>query len=159
MTSHNHRQEAPPEPASVHDRLLHALAAHGYSSTRPRRAVIDAIAGAPGYVSPADILASARQRYPRLGLVTVYRTLGILADIGLVRKVHLPDGCHSYALAEKTHGHHIICQACSKVVEFEGCDLSTVLDRVESDTGYVVTDHWLEMFGVCPACRAKEQNR
>jgi Fur family transcriptional regulator, ferric uptake regulator len=143
--------------ADVHERLLQSLAARGYSSTRPRRAIIDAIAGAPGYLSPADILAAAREVYPRLGSVTVYRTLDILVDAGLVRRVHLANGCHFYALAEKTHGHHIICQSCRQVVEFEGCDLSNILGRVESDTGYIVKGHWLEMFGLCPACRAKEQ--
>jgi Fe2+ or Zn2+ uptake regulation protein len=76
--------------------------------------------------------------------------------MGLVRKVHLADGCHSYALVEKTHGHHVICTSCQQLIEFEGCDLSAVLVSVERQTGFAVTDHWLEMFGLCPQCqRAK----
>lgn len=135
--------------------LLQAMAKAGYSTTQPRQAVIAVIANASGYLSPLQILATARQFYPPLGLVTVYRTLDILAHMGLVRKVHLSAGCHSYALTEKTHGHYIICQTCKQVVEFEGCDLGSVLAHVEGQTGYEVTGHWLELFGLCPACRAK----
>ena len=143
--------------ASEH--LLRALVDAGYSSTRPRQAVITVIANASGYLNPLQILECACRFYPHLGLVTVYRTLDILAEMGLVRKVHLADGCHSYALAEKAHGHHIICEACKQVVEFEGCDLSSVLATVERQTGYEVKQHWLELFGLCPACRQKVQKQ
>jgi Fe2+ or Zn2+ uptake regulation protein len=141
------------------DRLMAALVDAGYSNTRPRQAVIAVIANASGYLNPAQILREARAIYPQIGLVTVYRTLDVLADLGLVRKVHLADGCHSYALTEKTHGHHVICAACRQVVEFEGCDLSAVFRRVERQTGYVVQDHWLEIFGLCPACRQKQHTQ
>jgi Fe2+ or Zn2+ uptake regulation protein len=82
----------------------------------------------------------------------------VLAELGLVRKVHLLDGCHSFALAERPHGHHIICQRCQQVTEFEGCDLdlTALLQRVHGQTGYEVRDHWLELFGICPQCRQAE---
>lgn len=140
------------------DRLLRALAGAGYSNTRSRQAVIEVITSANGYLSPPQILEAARQVHPHLGLVTVYRTLNILTEMGLVRKVHLSDGCHSYAVVEKSHGHHIICEACQQVMEFEGCDLSVVFRSVERQTGYEVKDHWLELFGVCPACRRKAES-
>jgi Fur family transcriptional regulator, ferric uptake regulator len=141
--------------APVSDRLLAAMLDAGYSNTRPRQAVVDVIATANGYLSPVQILETAQRAYPQLGLVTVYRTLDIMAEMGLVRKVHLANGCHSYALAEKMHGHHIICESCRQVVEFDGCDLSSVIISVERQTGFAVTDHWLELFGLCPACRSK----
>lgn len=142
------QRSAPPH------RLGQALASAGYSTTRPRQAVIDAIAAASGYLSPLQILEAARRDYPRIGLATVYRTLDLLAGIGVVRKVHLADGCHSYALAEKQHSHHIICTQCCQVIEFDGCDLETILGSVERQTGYTVQQHWLELLGLCSACRA-----
>ena len=137
------------------EHLLQALLDAGYSSTLPRQATT-VIANASGYLSPPQILDSARRFSPRIGLVTVYRTLDILAQMGLVRKVHLADGCHSYALAEKAHGHHVICEACQQVMEFEGCNLRAA---VEQQTGYQVKQHWLELFGLCPACRQKAQQQ
>jgi Fe2+ or Zn2+ uptake regulation protein len=156
MKSDSHFQ-LPGDVTTASERLLQSLVDAGYSLTQPRQAVIAVVANAAGYLNPLQILECARHYSPRIGLVTVYRTLDILAEMGLVRKVHLADGCHSYALTEKAHGHHIICEACQQVVEFDGCDLSAVLDSVEQQTGYQVKQHWLELFGVCPACRQKAQ--
>jgi Fe2+ or Zn2+ uptake regulation protein len=96
-------------------------------------------------------------------LVTVYRTLEILHGLGLVRKLHLEAGCHTYALSligprgevrgGHDHGHHIICRDCGRAVEFEGCDLGDIIATVEAQTGFQVREHWLELFGVCPECR------
>lgn len=130
------------------------LQARGYRLTAPRRAVLLALAECRASLSPAEILQRARDHYPQTGLVTVYRTLEVLTDCGAVRKVHQPDGCHSYALASAGHAHHIICEKCHAVAEFEGCDLEALFKVVQHRTGYKVQAHWLELFGLCPACRA-----
>jgi Fur family ferric uptake transcriptional regulator len=150
------------------DALLDALAQAGYSNTRSRRAVLMAICEAGGQASGAELLALGRAHHPPLGLVTVYRTLDLLLSLGLVRKLHLDEGCHTYALSmigphgevrdgdRHDHGHHVICRDCGRAVEFEGCDLDAVVASVEAQTGFRVQEHWLEMFGVCPACRESE---
>ncbi len=156
----------PAEPEA----LLAALTRAGYSNTRARRAVVRALRDTSGQATPAELLTLGRVHHPALGLVTVYRTLDILDKLGLVRKLHLDEGCHSYAIsalamqqaapdapaeleASRVHSHHIICQRCSQAVEFEGCDLGAVAASVEAQTGFQVREHWLEMFGVCPACQ------
>lgn len=135
-------------------RLMRALAEAGYSRTRPRRAVIDVVAAAPCGLTAAGILERARRAHPTLGLVTVYRTLSILSTLGLVRRILMADGGHSYALAQCSHGHHVICERCHRAVEFEGCELQEMMENVTRQTGYRVTDHWLEVFGLCPSCQA-----
>jgi Fur family ferric uptake transcriptional regulator len=138
---------------SHRQRLLRSLAEAGYSSTRSRRAIVDVVARAPGGLTAADILERAQGTHPRLGLVTVYRTLDILAGLGLVRRIHMEDGCHTYALAQCAHGHHVICERCHRAVEFEGCELHELEESVVLQTGFRITDHWLEMFGLCPDCQ------
>jgi Fe2+ or Zn2+ uptake regulation protein len=130
-----------------------------------------AICESGGQASGAELLALGRAHHPSLGLVTVYRTLDLLLSLGLVRKLHLAAGCHTYALSlaggqneargsePRSHGHHVICQRCNRAVEFAGCDLDTVVMAVEAQTGFRVQEHWLEMFGVCPACRESESRR
>jgi Fur family ferric uptake transcriptional regulator len=137
----------------VADRLLRTLVGAGHSNTRPRQVVVEVIASTEGCFSPFEVLERGRQQHARLGLTTVYRTLELLASMGLVRKIHQDDGCHSYALVEKAHGHHIICERCHQVVEFEGCDLAPLLETISQETGYEVRGHWLELFGVCPHCQ------
>lgn len=149
--------------------MVQRVTAAGYSNTRARRAVLQALASADEPVSPAELLAAGRLHHPALGLVTVYRTLEILAGLGLVRKLHLAEGCHSYALSTASlqstehagheghdaHAHHIICQDCRRAVEFAGCDIEAVVSAVEAQTGFAVRSHWLEMFGLCPSCQEK----
>lgn len=133
--------------------LGHALNERGYKLTTPRRAVLDVVADMRQSLSPAEIYQRAHRRYPRLGLVTVYRTLDILVQAGVVRRVHLEDGCHGYALVQAEHGHHLICSSCNQVVEFEECDLDGLLKNVARKTGFRIEGHWLEVFGRCPKCQ------
>jgi Fur family transcriptional regulator, ferric uptake regulator len=135
------------------EEMLDALVQAGYSNTQARRAVLAAICRVQGPASSADILALGRAYHPALGEVTVYRTLDILSSLGLVRRLHTEDGCHTYALATHGHGHHVICQRCKRAVEFEGCDIGQVVNAVERQTGFRVADHWLEIFGLCPECQ------
>jgi Fe2+ or Zn2+ uptake regulation protein len=139
------------------DRLLRQLSQSGYRLTRPRRAVIRALLEDDSYASPAEVRERARAHCPSLGLVTVYRTLDLLAGLGFVRRIHAEDGCHGYAAAEHGHRHYLVCRSCGATVEFEGCDLSPFLARVGRDTGYVIEDHLLELVGVCGTCRRPGQ--
>ena len=129
------------------------LVEHGHKLTRPRRAVLRVIAASAESLTPADIHARAQKHYRQTGLVTVYRTLELLTECGAVRKIHGPDGCHAYAPASEGHAHHIICEKCHAVTEFDNCDLTALLARVQRLTGYQVSGHWLELFGLCPRCQ------
>lgn len=140
---------------SESEHLARALAQAGYRLTRPRRAVLDVMAASSDTLDPMEILSRARRLYPKVGLTTVYRTMELLADLGLVRRVHTEDGCHSYALHGLDHGHYLICRGCNQVVEFEGCDLSPIIGTVAERTGFAIQDHWLELFGLCPDCQAQ----
>ena len=150
--------------------LVDQLTQAGYSNTRARRAVLDALARSEEPTTPAKLLEAGRKFHPALGLVTVYRTLEILEQLGLVRKLHLDEGCHSYVLStaalrsdaqgdghgEDGHAHHVICQQCHRAVEFAGCDIEAVIASVQRETGYAVRNHWLEMFGLCPTCQENQ---
>lgn len=133
--------------------VVHRLSEAGYRITLPRRAIIRALLEDGGHSSPAGIRELARQHCPTVGLVTVYRTLDLLADLGFARRIHTGDGCHGYAAANHGHRHHLHCRQCGAVVEFEGCDLSSFLERVSQKTGFVIDEHLLELVGRCPACR------
>jgi len=129
------------------------LAARQFKITRQRRAVLTAMAEAQSRMSPAEVYACARRACRDLGLATVYRTLDILVELGAIRRVHLDDGCEGFAPASAEHGHHLICSRCNTTVEFDDCDVSAMLKRMEARTGFVVEQHWLELVGRCPKCR------
>jgi len=133
--------------------MLRAISEAGYSDTRARRAVVRALCRSASRATPADLLKRGRFFYANLGQVTVYRTLEILRGLGLVRRLHQDDGCSSYAESGSGHGHHILCRKCRKAVEFVGCSIEDLLSSAAHQTGFEVSGHWLEVFGVCPECR------
>jgi Fur family transcriptional regulator, ferric uptake regulator len=135
--------------------LAQALSARGYKLTRPRRAVLQVVAENSASLTPAEIHTLAGEHYAQTSLVTVYRTLEVLLACGAIRRVHQPDGCHAYARASEGHAHHVICEKCHSVVEFDCCDLGDLLAAVQRRTGFQVESHWLELFGACPNCRAE----
>lgn len=135
------------------EQIVEALSKEGYRITQPRRAVIRVLLNDIGYASPPEIREWAREHYPGIGLVTVYRTLDLLSRLGFVRRIHTEEGCHGRASVRLGHRHYLICQQCTTAVEFEGCDLSSFLARVSSETGYLIKEHLLELVGLCPECR------
>lgn len=134
--------------------LIDRLRADGFKLTQARHAVIHALTTSSRPLSVNALHERAQDTNPDLGLVTVYRTLELLVDLGLVRPVHLLENCHGYTVATPGHTHHVVCEQCRNVIEIEGCDLRVFLDEVARQTGYRITGHWLEITGVCAACQA-----
>ena len=131
-----------------------ALRERGYRITPQRRAVIKAIAVTHEHLTPAELYERVRRDNPGIGLVTVYRTMEILADIGLICELHSGGNCRSYLLRRPAeHHHHLVCSECGQVVDFTDCDLSDIERRLSRDTGFEMESHLLEFLGRCPACQ------
>ena len=139
------------------DTLNAQLSGQGYKLTRQRRAVVAVVTQAHTRLSAADVYAKAQRVCPDLGLTTVYRTLEILAQLGIIRRVHLDDGCEGFAPASAEHGHHLICSRCQETIEFEDCNLNALLQRVAAQTGFTIQLHWLELVGLCPKCQGAKR--
>ena len=139
------------------DTLNTQLSAQGYKLTRQRKAVVEVVTQTHTRLSAADVFTQAQRVCPDLGLTTVYRTLEILEQMGVIRRVHLEDGCEGFAPATAEHGHHLICSHCQETIEFEECNLASLLKRVAEQTGFTIEQHWLELVGLCPKCQKKNR--
>ncbi len=117
----------------------------GYKATPQRLAVLGAISE-----QQHQSLEQIRARCPEVGMVTVYRALDLFSALGLVRRLDLGDGPR-YELAEDHH-HHLICEGCGSVDEFEQCPLD--LQSVPGfGDDFEVHAHSLEVYGRCSGCR------
>jgi Fur family transcriptional regulator, ferric uptake regulator len=132
---------------------LKRLQANGYRLTAPRQAVVEIIASSEHVLSPLDVYEKARVYYPKLGLVTVYRTVDKLEELGLIQRVHQPSGCHAFIGGFSGHEHLVICEKCGRAAYFKGDKIDALTASVESESGFKVHDHWLQLFGVCERCR------
>ena len=133
--------------------IVAVLRRHGYKLTPQRRAVIWTIASSQDHLTPAEIYERVHQDYPNIGLVTIYRTLDMLAKLELICELHTGDSCHSYTISAPEHHHHLICSNCGKVVDFTGYNLSELEQRLSLETGFEIEGHLLEFVGLCQACR------
>lgn len=132
---------------------LAALSESGYRLTVPRRAIVEILAESDRALNATQIYDLGRETTPGLGLVSVYRTLEKLEDLGLIQRVHHPDGCQAYVANFAGHQHLLLCNRCGQIRFFHGDDLAPLITRVEQESGYRIGDHWLQLFGECEKCR------
>lgn len=131
---------------------LRRLRGAGYRVTQPRQAILQVLQEHEEALSPEEIHELGEAIHPSLGLVTVYRTLDLLDEFGLVRRIHSEERCQRYAIAAP-HGHYLVCRNCHKVSEFPCRGLDVVIDAVQDRTEYQITGHLLELRGLCPSCQ------
>lgn len=125
----------------------------GYRLTEARRAVVEIMANSTQALTPIEIFDEARGAHPALGLVTVYRTLEALEEQSLIQRVHQPQGCQAFITAPAGHQHLLLCRKCGETALFEGDDLETLIKSIARKTGFEISEHWLQLFGLCPGCR------
>jgi len=136
--------------------LSQALRQAGYRVTQPRLAILRVLAEHDEGLSPEEIHVLGKELCPTLGLVTVYRTLELFREMDLVRRVHSDRRCHAYASGGDDR-HHLICQHCHRVIEFPCDGLDDLIARVRRRTGFTVSEHLLELSGLCPECQAAHE--
>lgn len=133
---------------------LEQLQSNGYRLTSARKAVVGTVAEAETALNPLSVYERARVNCPSLGLVTVYRTLEKLEELGLIQRVHQPDGCNAYLPHLDGHQHLIICEQCGRAEYFEGKeDMGAFFESVAGEHGFSISEHWLQLFGVCSDCK------
>jgi Fur family ferric uptake transcriptional regulator len=131
----------------------------GYKLTPQRRAIVDIIIQKEGsHLTTEELYDFVKVDCPEIGLATVYRTVQLLEELGVVSKLDLNDGCYRYELVhenENHHHHHLICSECGKVIEVQD-DLLEILEHdIESKYDFQIKNHSVKFFGICSDCKSK----
>lgn len=129
------------------------LTKNGYRLTEPLKTVVEVINDTHRSLTPIEIFEIAKTRNSKIGLVSVYRSLEKLEAIHLVQRVHQPAGCQSFVPATENHEHLLLCTNCGEVRYFQGDELGDLIRSISKQTGYEITDHWLQLFGKCEKCQ------
>ncbi|WP_333783092.1 Fur family transcriptional regulator [Lutispora saccharofermentans] len=128
----------------------------GFKFTPQRKSILDVIIANEGkHLSAEEIYEMVKNNCPDIGLATVYRTMQILDEAGMVYKHNFDDGRSRYELYhdEDHQHHHLICINCGKVVEVEEDLLEQLEHEVESKYDFSIINHNLKFFGYCRECR------
>ncbi|MDD4873926.1 MAG: transcriptional repressor [Dehalococcoidales bacterium] len=137
------------------DKIKTILRQNGCKATPQRLTIIKEFARSDKFLRPADLYDKLKQDHPDIGMVTVYRVLGLLDRLGLVCKVHAGGDCHSYKINTAEHHHHLLCSNCRTVINFpcDEPDLEELEAKITRETGFTIKTHILEFVGYCPGCK------
>jgi Fur family ferric uptake transcriptional regulator len=119
----------------------------GLKMTGPRRAVLSVLAHAHDHPSVEDVYARAKKKDPSISIATVYRTLSLLDELGLVFKHDFNDTDHARYEVNMEHHHHLIDLDTGKVIEFQNDEIEEMKRRIAAELGYDLVECRLELYG------------
>jgi Fur family ferric uptake transcriptional regulator len=137
----------------------------GYRLTVPRQAILDVLSKTTKHLSAEDIYLEVHKVYPAIGLTTVYRTLELLVQTGMVFKFDFGDGRARYELSEGPqrigHHHHLVCTGCGRIVDYTDFINEEIELLKQTEKGlskkykFKITNHLIQFYGLCDKCKNK----
>lgn len=131
----------------------------GLKVTTQRLAVLTALSQKPdSHLTAEEIYELVKLSSPDIGLATVYRTIQMLLELKIIDRIYLDDGYVRYELGhvfedeDSHHHHHLICVKCGRVMSFQGDLLEEFEKRMEEQTGFMIQDHDVKLYGYCTDC-------
>lgn len=130
-----------------------ALKQKGFRLTSSRQKIVQALLGCGGHITADGLLEVVHETDTTVGRMTVYRTLELLSELGLIRPVYQGTGAAHYILLDGGHHHHLICSGCNAVVEFEECGLQEISQLLAERFNFAIEGHLVEFYGRCANCQ------
>ncbi len=135
--------------------MVQRLKESDHRITPQRLAILDVLARSEGHPSADAIYRQLAVRFPTMSPATVYKTLAVLKSRGEVLELEFSELSNRYD-GRKPYPHpHVICTDCGLVVDPSLLGLEEITSRVMAETGFTISTHRLDFFGLCPSCRNK----
>ena len=129
-----------------------------HKMTPQRKVVLEIFLSHPGeHLSAEDVHGILRDNHSDIGLATVYRSLELLSELGILQKMEFGDGCSRYEVnhtePDAHQHHHLICLKCGRVMEFSDDLLEPLEHDINKKSGFKIVDHQVKFFGYCKECQ------
>jgi Fur family transcriptional regulator, ferric uptake regulator len=135
--------------------IARKLTEMGYRLTPQRILVLRALEEADDHISADEIFIKVRERYPNMNISTVYRTLELAGQLGLVTQTVFADGRVRFHCAGKGHHHHLVCEQCGRIIDLDEHALDSLWKSLQEHYNFDVKMKHMAIFGVCDKCRDK----
>jgi Fur family ferric uptake transcriptional regulator len=132
--------------------IVKRLSEKGYRMTPQRLMIVSAIESSDGHISAEEIYAQVVSKYPHVNISTVYRTLELLKELGLVTETNFGEGRVRYHPAGKGHHHHLVCTGCGAVIDLDESSLSSLKSMLLREYKFSADLRHLAIFGRCDKC-------
>lgn len=148
-------QAATAEQTTRLNGMLETLKKRDFRITPQRIAVLRILASSKGHPSVEQVHEEVKKDFPTTSLATVYKTVSLLKDLNEVLELGFPEGSNRYD-GNRPYPHpHLICTNCRKIVDPDLDSLEGLTRELTSETGFKITSHRLDFFGLCPECQRK----
>jgi Fur family ferric uptake transcriptional regulator len=137
------------------DELASRLHSLGYRLTPQRQLVLQAVEKL-GHATPDEILAEVQQHASAVNVSTIYRTLEVLEELGLVRHAHLSDRAPTYHSVTDHEHFHLVCRNCHRVISVDPEVVAPLAGRLREEQGFVIDVGHLAIFGECVECEDQD---
>jgi Fur family transcriptional regulator, ferric uptake regulator len=138
---------------SQHSPYIQRLRKAGYKRTQARLTVLDILEAEHGHITSSDILAKVNEINPSIGRASIFRTLDLFTQLGIIRPTYISTSLTpTYVMMHEGHHHHVICTHCNHVMEFDDCGLEMLTQTLEKTLNVKISGHLLEFYGVCASC-------
>jgi len=128
------------------------LSEQGYRLTPQRMMILSAIENSDDHISAEEIYAQVLAKYPHVNISTVYRTLELLKQLGLVTETDLGGGRVRYHPADKGHHHHLVCTECGAIIDLDESLLASLESTLLREYKFIADLRHLAIFGRCANC-------
>jgi len=135
--------------------LADVLRSRGFRLTAQRQLVLEAVYGL-GHATPDQVHAAVATKAAGVNITTVYRTLELLEELGLITHAHLSHGAPTYHPVGEDQHVHLVCRTCGTVDEMPTGDLTGLVEQLATDRGFLLDVGHVALFGVCGRCAAEE---
>jgi Fur family ferric uptake transcriptional regulator len=125
--------------------------------TIQREVILETLYSSDIHLTPESLHHLIQKKYPELntGIATVYRTLSLLEDSGVVTSISFGAQGKKYELGAKKHHDHLICTACGSITEFVDEEIENRQHKITEELGFKMSDHSMQIYGICKKCQTK----
>ena len=132
-------------------RVLRQLSERGFRETDARRAIVETVLGRDGQFNARQL--QEQLRASGVGRATIFRTLDLLVELGVLNRLHADGRCSAYIVCADQHHHHLVCERCGAVQEISDARVEQAVRTLAGRSGFRAREHHLEIVGLCHACQ------
>lgn len=141
-------------------RIKDRLKEEGHFITEPRKTIIDYLTSHGEAATADEIVEDLHSEGHDIDRSSIYRTINLFTELDIVDNVLFRDGVKRVELSSEyggSHHHHLICEDCGDVIEFEECGIDNLQRLADLKHGFEVANHHMEFYGTCSNCRVAEE--
>ncbi len=141
------------------ERFKTILKQNSLKYTLQREAILRTLYDSDEHLTPEALHRLVQQNYPnlRIGIATVYRTLSLLEESGIVTSLSFGAQGKKYELGAKEHHDHMICTECGTITEFLDEEIEKRQEKIAKEFGFLMKDHSMQIYGICHSCQTTQK--